>query len=220
MKTLIAFYETVSHAKQAVSLLAEDAGIERERVQIATQGTAAKAEEYFDDVPGVVVESESEALGAGGGAMVAVRVAEEEEDAAVAVLRQFGLVELASYDGEVDLEAEAEPTWVDYEAAYQRHYEANYAPKGQLYAMYAPAYRFGYTLAVEGDEAEWGAVADTARHRWEAEELGDWEQFAPAVRFAWEEVAAGPETMAEALGDGPIQTTKRGRLYQELHEED
>lgn len=220
MKTLIAFYETVSHAKQAASLLVEDAGIERERVQMVTQGTAAKAEEYFDDVPGVVVESESEALDAAGGAMVAVRVEEEEEDAAVAVLRQLGLVDLATYEGEVDLEADAEPTWLDYEATFQRHYEANYAPRGQRYTMYAPAYRFGHTLAVEGSEEKWVSVAEQARRRWEAEELGDWEQFAPAVRFAWEEVAAGPKTMAKALGDEPIQTTKRGRLYQELDEED
>lgn len=220
MKTLIAFYTRVSHAKQAAALLSEALGIEEERIQVKTQGATTKAEEYFDDVPGSVFESESEALGASGGAMLAVGVEQEQEDGAVAVLRQHGLVELASYEGEVDLEAEPEPIWLDYETAYQRHWEANYAGRGQPYKVYAPAYRFGYTLAMEGEEERWEAVADDARRRWQAEEQGNWEQFADAVRFAWEEVAAGPETMMEALGDEPIQTTKRGRLYQELHEED
>lgn len=220
MKTLVAFYENLSYAQQAATRLSEELSIEEERVQLTAQGAAEQAGEYFDDVPGVMGEGESMALGAGGGALLAVRVEEEEVEDVRAILGRRGLVDMASYEGELDLEEKAEPTWLTYESSYLRHFEANYAPRGQAFDVYAPAYRFGYTLGMMGQEEAWEAVAGAARRRWEAEEQGAWDQFADAIRFAWKQVVEGPEMLEEALEDDPIQTTKRGRLYQELHKDD
>jgi len=77
-----------------------------------------------------------------------------------------------------------------YEPGFESHYGKTLAQSGVTYAQCTPAYRYGYALARDTSLAKqrWQDVERDAKAGWEAQQLGTWERFAPAVRRGWEAV--------------------------------
>jgi uncharacterized protein (TIGR02271 family) len=77
----------------------------------------------------------------------------------------------------------------DYQADFQRHHRTA-RPGPESYAQYAPAYRYGYTLATEPRYAgrDWSTIEAEARRDWEARHQGTWDEFKDAVFYGWEHV--------------------------------
>jgi hypothetical protein len=76
-----------------------------------------------------------------------------------------------------------------YEPAYRQHYTTNFGRYGRDYTYYAPAYRYGYTLANEyQDYDDWTRLEPVARRDWEAEHDTLWDDIKDAVRHGWNEV--------------------------------
>ena len=63
-------------------------------------------------------------------------------------------------------------------------------PGPESYAHYAPAYRYGYTLATEPRYAgrDWPTIEAEARRDWEARHQGTWDELKDAVFYGWEHV--------------------------------
>jgi uncharacterized protein (TIGR02271 family) len=97
---------------------------------------------------------------------------------------------------EVDVEAKrAEATthtrdFAAYEHDFRTHATSAFAHRGQAYEHWAPAYRYGYTLA--GDPRytgrDWPAIEADARRDWEQQHRGTWEEMKDAIRYAWDKV--------------------------------
>ena len=77
----------------------------------------------------------------------------------------------------------------EYEADFQRHHRTA-RPGPESYAQYAPAYRYGYSLATDARYAgrDWPTVEAEARRDWEARHQGNWEEFKDTVVYGWEHV--------------------------------
>jgi hypothetical protein len=77
-----------------------------------------------------------------------------------------------------------------YRSNFYHHYNENYAQSGYLYDHYERAYRYGYHLSYDPrlGNRTWAEVEPEARHYWEEQAEGPWDQFKDAVRHAWEEV--------------------------------
>ena len=77
-----------------------------------------------------------------------------------------------------------------YETDFRHHYTTAAGGRGQAYEHWAPAYRYGYTLA--GDPRytgrDWPAVEVDARRDWEQQHRGTWEEMKDAIRYAWDKV--------------------------------
>jgi uncharacterized protein (TIGR02271 family) len=77
-----------------------------------------------------------------------------------------------------------------YETDFRRHYTTAAGSRGQAYEHWAPAYRYGYTLA--GDPRyrgrDWAAIEAEARRDWEQQHRGTWEEMKDAIRYAWDRV--------------------------------
>jgi hypothetical protein len=75
-----------------------------------------------------------------------------------------------------------------YDADFRRHYTTSLASRGHSYEHWAPAYRYGYTLA--GDPRyrgrDWTAIEPEARRDWEARHQGPWDEVKDTIRYAWE----------------------------------
>jgi uncharacterized protein (TIGR02271 family) len=78
-----------------------------------------------------------------------------------------------------------------YEPDFQRHHSTA-RPSGELYARFAPAYRYGHHLATERQYAsrDWSAIEPEARRDWEARHQGSWEECKDAIYYGWEHVRA------------------------------
>ena len=65
----------------------------------------------------------------------------------------------------------------EYEADFQRHHRSA-RPGPESYAHYAPAYRYGYTLATDPRYAgrDWLTIEAEARREWEARHHGTWDE--------------------------------------------
>lgn len=101
--------------------------------------------------------------------------------------------ERADYRAEgaaVDDEDQFDDDYAVYEAGYRQHYQTNYVNSGYPYEQYAPAYRYGFDLAVHPSYSnyDWAEVEPAAWRSWEETNPGTWEQFKHAVRHGWEEV--------------------------------
>ncbi|HXV43182.1 MAG TPA: hypothetical protein VEC96_08970 [Anaerolineae bacterium] len=94
--------------------------------------------------------------------------------------------DVANFDEDEDVDDE----FAVYDPLYRQHYQINYANSGYTYDQYAPAYRYGYDLAVHPSYSsyEWADLEPTARNYWEETNQGTWDQFKEAVRHAWQEV--------------------------------
>jgi hypothetical protein len=76
-----------------------------------------------------------------------------------------------------------------YETAFRDHFQNVYAHnRGYTYRRCAPAYHFGYDLAVDEQLANkaWEEIEPSARRQWEEQGYaGTWEEFQEAARYAW-----------------------------------
>ena len=95
-------------------------------------------------------------------------------------------------------DAQASPADKDDDDRYRGDYESRYSAQGGSYDDYAPAYRYGRTLAADPRHAgrDWTAVETEARSDWERDHAGDdersgWEAVRDAVQYAWKD-ATGP----------------------------
>jgi hypothetical protein len=78
-----------------------------------------------------------------------------------------------------------------YEAAFHHHFDAVYAEHGFTFTQCAPAYHYGYDLAVDRDlkHKTWEAVESEAKHYWRSHNHSPaWAEIKDAVQFAWLEV--------------------------------
>jgi uncharacterized protein (TIGR02271 family) len=97
-------------------------------------------------------------------------------------------------------EVEVEPLGADatrearefesFETDFRQHYTTAAGSRGQAYEHWAPAYRYGYTLA--GDPRyrgrDWPAIEAEARRDWEQQHRGTWGEMKDAIRYAWDTV--------------------------------
>ncbi len=80
---------------------------------------------------------------------------------------------------------------------YRGDYELRYSGQGGSYDDYAPAYRYGRTLAADPRHTgrDWAAVEAEARGAWERDHAGDersrWDDVREAVHHSWRD-ATGP----------------------------
>jgi uncharacterized protein (TIGR02271 family) len=77
-----------------------------------------------------------------------------------------------------------------YEREFRTHYDSAYAQRGSPYDRWAPAYRYGYDIAMDPRyrDREWAGMETDARRDWEQRHKGTWEEFKEAIRYAWDKV--------------------------------
>jgi uncharacterized protein (TIGR02271 family) len=78
-----------------------------------------------------------------------------------------------------------------YEDAFRKDYTSRYATSGGSYDDYAPAYRYGTTLASDSRYSgrSWNDIEADARTDWESRYPGStWDNMKAAVRHGWEKV--------------------------------
>jgi uncharacterized protein (TIGR02271 family) len=75
------------------------------------------------------------------------------------------------------------------DSAFRTHWNSNYAPTGEAYESYAPAYSYGSDMANQYQGRQWNDVENDLRSNWDARNAGGastWEQFKGAVRHGWD----------------------------------
>jgi uncharacterized protein (TIGR02271 family) len=77
-----------------------------------------------------------------------------------------------------------------YESDFRTHYSTAFASRGSPYEHWAPAYRYGYDLAIDprSHGRDWATVEPEARRQWEARHQGMWDEVKDAVRYAWDKI--------------------------------
>jgi len=77
-----------------------------------------------------------------------------------------------------------------YDATFREHYTTAFANSGAAYAVYEPAYRYGYELGTNERYRgrDWSTLEAEARRDWEARHPSTWERFKDAVRYGWNSV--------------------------------
>jgi uncharacterized protein (TIGR02271 family) len=77
-----------------------------------------------------------------------------------------------------------------YDPTFREHYTAAFAKSGTAYAVYEPAYRYGYELGTNERYRgrDWAALEAEARRDWETRHPSTWERFKDAVRYGWNSV--------------------------------
>jgi uncharacterized protein (TIGR02271 family) len=76
---------------------------------------------------------------------------------------------------------------------YRSHWNSNFAGAGENYDDYAPAYRYGESLAGNDQYAgrRWDEFEPDARSSWEAQQSGSaWEKVKGAVRHGWDRMTS------------------------------
>lgn len=79
----------------------------------------------------------------------------------------------------------------DYEPDYREDFQTRYAAQGGRYEDYAPAYRYGYTLASDTRYRDrgWTDIEADVQRDWERDHPeSTWERMKLAVRHGWERV--------------------------------
>lgn len=73
------------------------------------------------------------------------------------------------------------------ESDFRGHHQSNAAWRRGPYEHYRLVYRYGYDLGADPRyrDADWAAVEQQARPRWEERNPGTWEQFKETIRYAW-----------------------------------
>lgn len=82
-------------------------------------------------------------------------------------------------------------TFEEYEPDYRQDFQTRYAAQGAQYEEYAPAYRYGYTLASDARYRGrmWPDIEAEAQRDWDRDYPGGtWERMKLAVRHGWERV--------------------------------
>jgi hypothetical protein len=83
--------------------------------------------------------------------------------------------------------ATAPQDFAAYDTTFREHYTTAFTNSGAPYAVYEPAYRYGYELGTNERYRgrEWAALEADARRDWEARHPNTWERFKDAVRYGW-----------------------------------
>jgi hypothetical protein len=83
----------------------------------------------------------------------------------------------------------------DFQTDFEEHYAEAFADAGPAFAHYAPAYRYGYDLAIDPEHRTllWADMEPDVRKYWEEEyrEQLPWESYRNATRHAWETIRLG-----------------------------
>jgi hypothetical protein len=101
----------------------------------------------------------------------------------------------------------------DHDAAFREHWTSNYGDAGGHYDEYAPAYRYGSTLA--GNERysgrSWEEIEPQARQDWEKRYPGNaWERFKESVRYGWEKLTGATDSSSARASKGNGRSQPRG----------
>ena len=77
-----------------------------------------------------------------------------------------------------------------YDPTFREHYTTAFATSGAAYAVYEPAYRYGYELGTNERYRgrDWASLEAEARCDWEARHPSTWERCKEAVRYGWNRV--------------------------------
>jgi len=77
-----------------------------------------------------------------------------------------------------------------YDVTFREHYTTAFTNSGAPYAVYEPAYRYGYELGTNERYRgrDWAALEAEVRRDWEARHPSTWERFKDAVRYGWNSV--------------------------------
>lgn len=82
-------------------------------------------------------------------------------------------------------------SFMDYASTFHDHYDATYTRQGYTFDTIAPAYQYGYDLALDDQyrQKSWSEVEMDARRDWERKHPDSaWEDIKDAVSHAWHEV--------------------------------
>jgi hypothetical protein len=103
----------------------------------------------------------------------------------------------------------------DHDADFRQHWTENFGSSGNQYDEYAPAYKYGSTLAGSGQYTgrTWDEIEPEARQDWEKQYPGNaWDRFKESVRYGWEKLTGaghsglGGSSQARSPAD-PQQTS-------------
>lgn len=73
-----------------------------------------------------------------------------------------------------------------HDASFRRDFQLNYSDGAHDYdSYYAPAYRLGYELAAENQDAAWEAIKGEAQHHWQTKHSDSWQNVEKAVHYGW-----------------------------------
>jgi stress response protein YsnF len=99
-------------------------------------------------------------------------------------------VQRAPEDAAATRQTPASQGFAAYDATFREHYTTAFATSGAAYAVYEPAYRYGYELGTNEHSRgrDWAALEAEARRDWEARHPSTWERFKDAVRYGWNSV--------------------------------
>jgi hypothetical protein len=242
MDIIVALYDNIAHAQLAAERLI-DGGIAPNRVYLVTReaervfqelresaGEQEEASELGEtlerlDIPRKQASTTPEEIEQGGG-MIAVRLDGRVHDRTLESIQQLGLVEVTALHGEEGAKLVHRATgnvaagdfWINVDAAFKRHFQTRYAPKGFHYKTYEPGYRFGYMLGREmaGQDVRWETEWPNIKQRWQGRYRGDWRQFAPAVKQGWyvgQGLEPGREPHVSEI-QGTIRTAQYGELLE------
>lgn len=80
----------------------------------------------------------------------------------------------------------AAQTYASRESSFRKDFESRYGSE-RSYDEYAPAYRFGYSLAADHryDGKDWLSIEQDVRRLWETQSQGKWEKFKGSIQYAW-----------------------------------
>jgi hypothetical protein len=80
------------------------------------------------------------------------------------------------------------PNYAACEIDFRGHHQTNADRRRGSYEIYRVIYRYGYDLGADQRyrTAEWAAVEQDARPRWEERNPGTWEEFKDTIHFAWD----------------------------------
>lgn len=78
-----------------------------------------------------------------------------------------------------------------YEAMFRRHYRRNYADEQYDYSQYAPAYHYGFDIAVDKRlrNKSWEQIEPEAHTYWKRQGLAvPWDDFKEAAHYVWTKI--------------------------------
>lgn len=84
-----------------------------------------------------------------------------------------------------------------FEPHFRQDFERNYSKGGSSYETYAPAYKYGHTLANDPkySKGDWSSVEAAAKNDWSKQGSGSWEDMKAAVRTGWDKVRSASTKM-------------------------
>lgn len=107
---------------------------------------------------------------------------------------------------------------VDDDDEYRNHWLANYGTQGSSYDEYAPAYRYGSSMATSDTYRgrTWDDIEPTLRSDWESRNPGStWDRFKAAVRHGWDRITSSVDNDNEYRSHWSTNYGGQGGTYDE-----